>query len=219
MAETFDFLAFAQSIRSLSGDSQLQRLGEELNRVQNLVVREPSWKFRQQIYVKRLGRLARFVRGEDVASELTPSEAEAYSVLALKPPEQTFAVPVQPLSTAAAPPPAASTPAPAARPAAPASSGKKGAERRRSARIKMSTKARVRRESGAGFEVLEPGNVSKGGISFRSAQSYKFEERLLVTMHYRAGQPESAGMERVGKVVRITPESSGLVDYGIEFIS
>ncbi len=218
MAETFDFLVFAQSIRDLAGDAQLQRLGEEMNRIQNLVVGEPSWKFRQQIYAKRLGRLARFMRGEEIAAELTPPEAEVYSALALKRPERPFAVPVEPLATAAAAPPPTSTLRPSQRAAA-ANAGKKGAERRRNARIKMSTRARVRRENGEGFEVLEPGNVSKGGISFRSAQSYKFEERILVTMHYRAGQPESAGMERVGVVVRITPETSGLVDYGIEFIS
>lgn len=211
MAEKFDFQTFVEAIKSLGADLQEQATHEEFERVASIVVREPSWKFRQQVYLKRLERLGKFLRGEDVSSGLTPSEAEAYALLG--PPAPPIAGPRVPAPAA---PGSAGRPAPAA----PAKAAPAGAERRRSTRIKMRTRARIRRESGDAFEVLEPSNVSKGGISFRSAQSYELKDAVLVNMHYQPGQPESSGLERRGVVVRKTPVNvPGQFLYGLEFES
>lgn len=223
MAESFDFQTFVEAIRKLGAELQAQAAHEEFERVAGMVVREPSWKFRQQVYLKRLERLGKFLRGEDVSAELTPSETEAYALLrpaaASAPPQS--GTPVTPAAGSRVPPPAsvsAARPGPA--PAAHAKAAPAGAERRSSTRIKMRTRVRIRRVSDDSVEVLEPANVSKGGLSFRTARDYAMKEALLVNMHYQPGQPESNGMDRRGVIVRKTPaDVPGQFLYGLEFES
>jgi hypothetical protein len=203
MAETFDIQAFVAEIKGLAREPQRGRVCEESRRVAALVVREPTWKFRQQIYLKRLAKLEKFLAGEDVRGELTPSEAEAFALLAGG---QAQALP------------AATTAAAAAASAGQAGAGQEpqGAERRQSLRIRMATRIRIRRESSDSGEVLEPANMSRGGFAMRTLQDYRMHETLLVDLHFRPGQVDSA-MERRARVVRkVPPQGPGPFSYGLK---
>ena len=79
--EKFDFVEFVSTLRDLSSQDQRGRVTEELARMQAMLVRESSGKFEQQIYMRRVERLSRFLEGQDVAADLTPSEKRAYELL------------------------------------------------------------------------------------------------------------------------------------------
>ena len=149
--EKFDLSTFAPNLRGLSQEDQQDRVQEEVKRVSKLVVREPSRIFRQQLYLQHLKRLSRFLTGKDVARELTPSEARAYRLLT--------DIASQP-ARIAAPVPAPSAPVLTAKERVDAKLGGRK-EHRRSRRIGMKTRVRIRRESGPEPEVLEPVNVSR----------------------------------------------------------
>ena len=108
-----------------------------------------------------------------------------------------------PTPAATAPPPA---PAPA--PAAPIN----WTEQRSSRRIQMKTSVRVRRTN-KNIEILAPTNVSRGGISFESRQSYELDEKVFVVMHYREG---GEVMETAGSIVRVSKGKDGF-SYGVRF--
>ena len=80
--EPFDFLQFVSIMKDLSPDEQRARVHQELDRARSMQVRDSRAQFQQQIYVRRLERLLCFFKGENVASELTPSEKRAYALLA-----------------------------------------------------------------------------------------------------------------------------------------
>ena len=79
--EKFDFVEFVSTLRDLSSQGQRGRVAEELTRMQAMLVRESSGKFEQQIYMRRVERLSRFLGGQDVTADLTPSEKRAYELL------------------------------------------------------------------------------------------------------------------------------------------
>jgi len=66
-----------------------------------------------------------------------------------------------------------------------------GAERRTSRRIQMKTRVRIRRDSDNASEVLEPVNVSRGGLGFESCRRFALHETLWVTMHYQPGSGDT----------------------------
>jgi hypothetical protein len=218
--EQFDFVAFGESLRGLPRQEQRDRVQAELVRMHGMVVREPSLKFKQQIYLRRLDRLSRFMAGEEVAMELTPTEIEAYALIST-PPERSQTAP----AAAAAAHGSAAPSAPIAPPAAPLAvpaggeAPAEGAERRRSRRIQMRTRARIRRQSDGSAEVLEPVNVSRGGIGFRSSRLYALHEKISVNMHFQPNQPESEISESRGMIVRAVAETgTQLYSYGVKFL-
>lgn len=231
--EQFDFVGFGASLRGVPRHDQRERVHEELGRVRNMPVREPSWKFKQHIYLRRLERLGRHLAGEDVSLELTPTEIEAYTLLS-SPPEPAarpaqagaghepaaaagvHAPPVVGAATAAA----GAAKAPTAAAPAPEPPRPGADERRRSRRIQMRTRARIRRESDGGSEVLEPVNVSRGGLAFCSSHVYALHEKIFVNMHFQPNQPESDAIESHGLIVRAAPVAgSPLYSYGVKFIA
>ncbi len=187
--EKFDFAGFVSTLQGASREQQRKRVQEELGRMRELVVREPGRKFQRQMYVQRLERLRRFLEGQEVTNELTPSELEAY---------------VQFLSGEA--PPGRAGPAPSP----------EGRDRRETRRISVKTRARIRQDSGPVVEVLEPVNVSRVGLGFQSAQQYALHEVVWVTLHY---QPGAEKLETRSMIVRTVPlPESGLFSYGVKFL-
>jgi hypothetical protein len=166
-----------------------------------------------------LERLSRFMAGEEVAMELTPTEIEAYALISTPLVEEPRAAAAAAAHHSAAPsapiaPPAAPLAAPAGGEAL-----AEGAERRRSRRIQMRTRARICRESDGSTEVLEPVNVSRGGIGFRSSRLYARHEKITVNMHYQPKQPESDISESRGMIVRAVAETgTQLYSYGVKFL-
>lgn len=79
--ENFNFLEFVSSLKDLAVGDQRIRVQHELDRTRNLQIREPSWQFQQQIYVRHLERLLHCFESQKVTSELTPSEKRAYTLL------------------------------------------------------------------------------------------------------------------------------------------
>jgi len=135
-------------------------------------------------------------------------------VLATPPPEPAAAAATP---AEAAPPPPAATPQP--QPEASLTeqllhAGQPVPERRASKRIFIKTRARIRRASSA--EIVEPINVSRGGICFQSRASYELDEVVWVAMHYRDG--DSHPMETTSRVVRISRGAPNQPPaYGISF--
>ncbi len=82
--ENFELETFITQIKRESNEQQRRRTAEEIARVGQLTVRDASRRVQQQLYLQRLKRLARFLGGQDVTRELTPSEARAYALLAAK---------------------------------------------------------------------------------------------------------------------------------------
>lgn len=217
--QQFDFVAFSESLRGLLHQEQRDRVHAELARMQSTVVREPSLKFKQQIYLRRLERLSRFLAGEDVSLELTPTEIEAYALISTPPEEPRAAVAAAAHHSAVPSPPIVPPAAPSAAPAA-GEVPLEGAERRTARRIQMRTRARIRRESDGTAEVLEPVNVSRGGIGFRSSRLYALHEKISVNMHYQPKQPESDISESRGMIVRAVAEAgTQSYSYGVKFLS
>jgi len=218
--EHFDFVAFGESLRGLPRQEQRDRVQAEMVRMHGMVVREPSLKFKQQIYLRRVERLSRFMAGEEVAMELTPTEIEAYALIATPLAEGPRAAAAAGAHHNAAPSaPIAAPAAPAAAPAA-GEAAAEGAERRKARRIQMRTRARIRRESDGSAEVLEPVNVSRGGIGFRSSRLYAMHEKITVNMHYQPEQPETNMIHTRGMIVRAVAETgTQLYSYGVKFLS
>ena len=209
--EAFDLNRFAGNLADLGPERRERMVTEELDRVRALTIRDAAKRFLQQMYVTRLERLGKALRGEDVANELTPSERQAHTLL--------FAPAV-----AAAPAPAAAAatgvatgvaraPERSPEPSGPEPSGK---DRRVSRRIQMRTRARVRREADNVSEVLEPTNVSRGGIGFQSTKRFALNEIIFVIMHYQPGAEE---METRSMIVRASAlRGSTEFSYGVKFL-
>ncbi len=213
VSEKFDFPKFVEDLREYSPEDRREKVNREHQRVKEMTIRESGQKFQQQLYVGRLERLGRHLKGIDVSRELTPSEVQAYSLLSGTP-AAPAAVEEAPVAAPAPPPPPAPAPAKAAAPAAaPAAQGK---ERRTSRRIAMRTKIYVRRDGDKTGEVTEPVNVSKGGVSFVSRRKYGLHENVFVTMHYTPG---GEGMGTKSLVVRAAKiAESPDFSYGIKFL-
>ena len=184
--EHYDITEFVADLGKVPEPWRPTKVGNELERVKALTVRDAAKRFQQQMYVARLERLLRHLKGEDVSKELTPTERAAHQLLA-------------------------PTPAAPAAPETPLT----GKERRQGRRIQMRTRAMVRAgadKDGQEAEVLEPVNVSRGGISFESDRSYVLHDIIFVTLHY---QPGTSEMETRGIVVRAVPMAgSTKTSYG-----
>lgn len=206
-ATEFDFNDFVASLKDAMAEEQAGRVKEELGRMAQMIVREPGRRFQKQIYVQRLERLQRFLRGEDVSRELTPSEQQAYWILgALQAGTRAAAVAHDAQVTAA--------PAPDEQPMA--VEPPTGMERRQSRRIFMRTRVRIRRDPGGQVELIDPINVSRGGIGFDSDLRYTLHETVWATMHY---QPGTSEMETRALIVRAAPLPDGKnFSYGLKFL-
>ena len=87
-------------------------------------------------------------------------------------------------------------------------------------RIVMKMRVRIRRESGSEMEVLEPVNVSQGGIGFESTRQYDPDEIVWVKMHYDPNLPDSGGMETRSLIVRAVPLPSwNAFSCGVQFLT
>ena len=199
--EIFELDDFARRLSDAPETARGDLLSSELGRVRQLVVRDAAKRFAQQMYITKLERLSGALRGEDVSKELTPSERQVYVRL----------FPAA-LGEAAPPPP----PAPEPSSPEPGGSEPSGKERRTLRRIWMKTRARVRRESDNVSAIMEPDNVSRGGIGFHSPKRFVLHEIIWVTMHY---QPDSTGMETKAIIVRSAPlAASPDFSYGVKFL-
>ncbi len=199
--EHFDITQLIAELAEKPADFHRQLLSKELGRVRGMTVRDAGRRFNQQMYISRMERLMRYLNGENVTQELTPSERSAYGLLGRGWATAASAAAVE--APATSPPPRAPEPEPAE---------KTGAERRTSRRIQMKTKIRVR--YGKTLEVVEPTNVSKGGVGFESQRTYALHEIVFVTMHY---QPETDQMETRSIIVRAAPLREG-TSYGVKFL-
>ena len=215
--DSFDLSAFSQA---LAGHSLAERAGlvnAEVQRVRAMTVRDAGKRFNQQMYTKALERLGRALNGHDVGGELTPSERPIHALVVSATPPAVAAV-------AAAPAPVASPqrPAPAIpEPLAPAETAAEvpelsGPERRTSRRIQMKTKVRIRRASDNVAEILEPINISRGGVGFQSCKRFALHETVWVIMHYR---PDSTDMETKSIIVRAASMANRTeFSYGLKFL-
>lgn len=90
-------------------------------------------------------------------------------------------------------------------------------ESRRAQRVSWNTLIRVRRDSQAEAEVLQPLDLSRGGVGFQSAQEYQLGELVYIALHYDPEQPDAA-IESASRIVRIErlPEWSAF-QYGAQF--
>lgn len=79
---SFDFPGLLSTLKHLGSGDQRARIEEEVRRVRELVIRDSSVRFQQQMYLRRLERLLHYFEGHNVTSELTPSEKRAYALLA-----------------------------------------------------------------------------------------------------------------------------------------
>jgi hypothetical protein len=198
--ESFDFAEFTFMLRGVPPGDRRNKVAAELERVSGLTVREARQKFQQQLFMSRLERLVRFLDGEDVSGELTPSEKTAYA--ALGGPKPAAQAPVAPSKGA----PEA---APAAEP--------QGKNRRQARRIQMKTRVRIRRDSDPMTEVLEPLDVSKGGVSFQSPRRFALHEIIWVSMHYKPGV---SAMAVRSQIVRVAPIPQSVeFSYGAKFLA
>jgi type IV secretory pathway VirB10-like protein len=213
--ETFELNDFARRLAETAEAARGNLLAGELGRVRQVVVRDSTKRFAQQMYVTKLERLARALRGEDVSKELTPSERQVYARLFPAPEPSRAPAPLPPPPPPPAPPPPPPPPAAAAEePVLPKELS--GKERRTSRRIQMKTRARIRRESDNLSEILEPANVSRGGIGFLSPKRFALHEIVWVTMHYQGDPTE---METRSIIVRAAPmAASPDFSYGVKFL-
>jgi hypothetical protein len=242
--DSFDLSSFAQTVAQYPAAERAAQVDAEMKRVRGMTVRDSSKRFNQQMYITRLERLGRALAGHDVSGELTPSERHVHALL-LAPPA-VVAEPVATVSVAAAA--AVQTPVPvpvqtpdvSQSPALQAAVGDElaagdsspepvvsGPERRTSRRIQMKTRVRIRRESDNVSEVLQPVNVSRGGLGFQSPKRFGLHETVWVTMHYQAESGESkarvvdvvGSMETKSMIVRAAPlTNSTEFSYGVRFL-
>jgi hypothetical protein len=208
--EKFDFTELVLRLKELPADERLDETRDELTRTRALVIRDATRKFQHQLYIGRVERLLRHLKGTDVTRELTPTEVQAYALLSAQPPLAAAAASV------IAPPPMPAVPAPAPAEAPAPEPLPQGKDRRVSRRIQMRTRVRIRRDSDESAEVVEPVNVSKGGISFQSRRRIELYETVFVTMHY---QTEVIEMETRSLIVRAAPiAGSSEISYGVKFL-
>lgn len=205
--EHFDITQLIAELAEKPADFHRQLLSKELGRVRGMTVRDAGRRFKQQMYISRMERLMRYLNGENVTQELTPSERSAYGLLGRGWATAASAAAVE----APAPAPARRAPEPEPEPE-PEPAAKTGAERRTSRRIQMKTKIRVR--YGKAMELIEPINVSKGGVGFESDRTYPLHEIVFVTMHY---QPGTDQMETRSIIVRAAPKEE-VTSYGVKFL-
>jgi hypothetical protein len=200
---SFDLNAFAQTLAGFPVAERAGRVEAEVQRVRAMTVRDAARRFDGQMYVQHLERLGRALSGHDVGGELTPSERPVHALLLGCAPQAVAAAAALESSapSTATPPPAPSRQStPPDSPAAPAmavaavettsveaASELSGAERRTSRRIQMKTRVRIRRDSDNVCEVLEPVNVSRGGLGFQSCKRFALHETVWATMHYQPG--------------------------------
>ncbi len=217
--DSFDLDAFAEALAKFPAEERASRVDKEVQRVRALTVRDAGKRFNQQMHVTRLERLGRALSGHDVGGELTKSERASHALL-LGAPQAVESAPKAATPQAATPKAAksqAAAPKAATPPASDEAPEPSGAERRVSRRIQMKTRFRIRRDSDSVADVLEPLNVSRGGVGFQSSKRFTLHETVWVTMHY---QPGSAGeMETKSIIVRAAPLSNGSdVSYGVKFL-
>ncbi|GEM_PF-4666559 len=215
--DSFDLGAFAGTLAA-AADDRAAKVESEIARVRGLTVRDAGKRFNQQKYLQGLEKLSRALKGEDVSAGLQPSERAIHLSLFASPAAAAAPAPV----AAAAPAPVPPAPVPEvkgiaeAEAVAPVEAPISGPERRTSRRIQMKTRARIRRESDNVCEVIDPVNLSRGGLGFRSSKRYALHETVFVTMHYR---PESTDMETKSIIVRAAPLSQSTeFSYGVKFL-
>ena len=78
-------------------------------------------------------------------------------------------------------------------------------DRRTTRRIRVRTRARIRRPDLV--EILEPINVSRRGLCFESDYSYELNSMVWVALHYQEDMPDL--LETPSRVVRIIPCENG----------
>jgi hypothetical protein len=207
--DSFDLNAFAQTLATHRPAERAARVEAEIQRARALTVRDSSKRFSQQMYGKSLERLGRALVGHDVGGELTPSERPIHALLLNATPAVVEAAPSPPKPVPVVVEAAAAVPAPP--PPEPS-----GPERRVSRRIQMKTRVRIRRESDNVSEILEPLNLSRGGVGFQSCKRFALHETVWVTMHY---QPDTTEMETKSIIVRAAPiRNSTEFSYGLKFL-
>ncbi len=147
---------------------------------------------------------------EDSVVDAREHAAKLAAAAAAPPPPLPAEVATAPVAPAVAAPAAqAAAPVPT-----PAAVEKSGAERRTSRRIYLKTRARVRRAGSS--EVVEPVNVSRGGICFESRASYELDEVIWVSMHYRDG--DKSPLETTSRIVRVSRAAGDKpTNYGVSF--
>ena len=119
-----------------------------------------------------------------------------------------------PASSATSTPPTSPTsPAPPAPPAPPP--GQTVAVSRTSKRVQMQTRVRIRRDATRAEEIVEPLNVSRGGIAFESRNPYELGDLIHLTMHYREGEESLETPARIVQSFRAV----GKCTYGVQFES
>lgn len=152
----------------------------------------------------------------DSHAELLARLEEALRAEAKAPAVAEQPQPIKPPAVAEPEPPAPAPPAPTAVPPAapqPAAAPEiSWMDRRSSRRIQLRTRARVRRASSS--EIVQPVNVSRGGICFESRAAYELDEVVWVAMHYREG---GEAMETPSRIVRITRMENTGFNYGVRF--
>ena len=80
----------------------------------------------------------------------------------------------------------------------------------------MKTKARVRLDKSEKFEVVEPINVSRGGLGFQGPPTYALHDIVWVTMHYMPGTTEMEARSMVVRAAKLAGQDA--CSYGIRFL-
>jgi hypothetical protein len=194
-----------------------------------MTVRDAGRRFQQQMYVKALERLGRALGGHEVGGALSPSERPIHAMLLAVAPETMAATAAAAAPSRRSAPP--DSPAVAHAETVAEAPVLSGPERRTSRRIQMKTRVRIRRDaerdSESVAEVLEPLNLSRGGVGFQSSKRFALHETVWVTMHYQPGSAESkalaadgaAEMETKAIIVRAAPLADGAeFSYGLRFL-
>lgn len=87
-------------------------------------------------------------------------------------------------------------------------------DNRFSRRVRVKTRARIRRPGSS--EVVEPVDLSRSGVCFKSALSYEVDSTVWVSMHYRDNDPGL--IETRTRIVRVVQGPGGALFYGAKFV-
>jgi hypothetical protein len=216
--DSFDLSVFSQALAGQPAAERAGLVNAEVQRIRALTVRDAGKRFNQQMYTKALERLGRALNGQDVGGELTPSERPIHALLVgAAVPLAVAAVTAAPAPVALPQPPVPAIPEPPALVSAAAAVPElSGPERRTSRRIQMKTKVRIRRDADNVAEILEPLNISRGGVGFHSCKRFALHETVWVVMHYR---PDSTDMETKSIIVRAASVANSTeFSYGLKFL-
>jgi hypothetical protein len=213
--DSFDLSAFSQALAGHPVAARAGLVNAEVQRVRAMTVRDAGKRFNQQMYTKALERLGRALNGHDVGGELTPSERPIHALVVSAAPPAMAAVAPAPVASPQPPVPAIPEPPAPAETAAEVPE-LAGPERRTSRRIQMKTKVRIRRDSDNVAEILEPLNISRGGVGFLSCKRFALHETVWVIMHYRS---DSTDMEMKSMIVRAASVANSTdFSYGLKFL-